>query len=85
MLTHKEPRKPGPKSLGFVELRTMITPELNAMLDRVVRSTGIAKAALVRDALARYGESLDFLPPGSAELIPPTRTSGPGLASDRKD
>ncbi len=81
MLTKDERRT----SQQAVELRAMITPELNAMLDRVVRATGIAKAALVRDALARYGEGLGYLPEGTAELMTPTRTSGPGLAADRKE
>lgn len=85
MLTDNLPAKRGPKPRDWVALETLITPELNSMLDKVVRSTGISKAALVRDALARYGEALGYLPEGTADLIAPTRTSGPGLASDRKD
>ena len=68
-----------------VRLDVMITPELNATLDQIVRATGIAKATLVRDALARYGESLGYLPEGTANSLTPTRTSGPGLAADRKE
>ncbi len=80
MLTETERRSRGPQPREWVELRALITPELNTMLDKVVRSTGVAKAALVRDALAKYGEALGYMPEGSAELIAPTRTSGPGLA-----
>lgn len=75
MLTEAERRSRGPQPREWVELRTLITPELNTMLDKVVRSTGIAKAALVRDALAKYGEALGYMPEGSADLIAPTRTS----------
>jgi len=81
MLTKDERRS----AQTAVELRAMITTELNSMLDQIVRTTGIAKAALVRDALARYGEELGYLPAGTAELLTPTRTSGPGLAADRKE
>ncbi len=74
-----------PPKPTLIKLRTSITTEQNAMLDRLVRSSGIAKAALVRDALARYGEALGSLPEGSAAALTPTRTGGPGLASDRKE
>jgi hypothetical protein len=86
MLTDSQPRKPGPKPRALMDMKVSITPELNTMLDRIVTSTGISKAALVRDALARYGETLGYLPEGSADLIAPTLTSGPGLASaNRKE
>ena len=77
--------KRGPKPLGLVDIAVSVTPDQNVMLDQLVHSTGISKAALVRTALAHFGESIGYLPEGSAELITPTRTSGPGLASDRKE
>lgn len=72
-----------PSSSRYTKLRTSITVDQNAMLDRIVRSTGISKAALVRDALAQYGEALGFLPEGTAATLTPTKTGGSGLASTR--
>ena len=78
-----QPLKRGPKPQGFIDMKVAVTPELNSMLDQIVLSTGISKAALVRDALTRYGVTLGFLPPGSADSIRPTRTGGPGLRNER--
>ena len=83
MLKETHTPKRGPKPQPFVNMKVAVTPELNAMLNQIVRSTGISKTALIRDALARYGEALGYLPEGTAALLTPTRTSGPGLA-DRK-
>jgi len=85
MLTETKPLKRGTKPHGFVDMKVAVTPELNAMLDHVCLTTGISKAALVRDALTRYGEALGFLPEGSIEHQTPTRTRGPGLAAERRD
>lgn len=73
--------KRGPKPLGLVDIAVSVTPDQNDMLDQLVRSTGISKAALVRTALAHFGETIGFLPEGSAALTPSTRTSGPGIRS----
>lgn len=82
MLTNK---KPGSRSLGLRDITVAVTPDQNEMLDSLVRSTGISKAALVRTALAHFGESIGYMPEGTAASIIPTRTGGPGLASDRKE
>jgi len=74
-----------PRTVALIGLRTSITTDQNTMLDQIVRSTGISKAALVRDALARYGEALGYLPEGTAATLTPTKTGGSGLASDRKE
>jgi len=73
------------KGVLLTGLRTSITAEQNVMLDHLVRSTGISKAAIIRDALAQYGEALGYLPEGTAATLIPTKTGGPGLASDRKE
>lgn len=86
MLTKTIPLKTGPKPQGFVDLKVAVTPELTAMLDQIARTTGVSKSALVRDALARYGEVLGFLPAGTADLVVPTRTRGLGRpSSNRKE
>ncbi len=84
MLTEPQVRRKPPTTVALIGLRTSITIEQNSMLDQLVRTTGISKAALVRDALAQYGEALGYLPEGTAANLTPTKTGGPGLASDRK-
>jgi hypothetical protein len=85
MLTNPHVEALPRKAARLIGLRTSITVDQNAMLDQIVRSTGISKAALVRDALAQYGEALGFMPEGTAATLTPTKTGGPGLASDRKE
>jgi hypothetical protein len=76
--------KPGPKPRPWVDIKVAITPELDQMLNQLVVSSGISKAALVRDALARWGESLGYLAAGSADHITPTLTGGLGVAPLRR-
>ncbi len=75
----------GAAASGLVRMDTKITPELNNALNELVLATGVSKASLVRAALAQYLTARGVLPPDHPDLIEPTLTRGPGLASQRKD
>lgn len=77
--------KRGPKPRAWVRIWFMLTPELDAMLNNLVIVSGVSKSAIARDALAQYGETVGYLPEGTAQSIAPTLTSGPGVAPVRKD
>jgi hypothetical protein len=86
MFTDSHPQKRGPKPRGYVDLKVAVPPELHAMLHQIALSTGISKATLIRDALARYGEALGFLPEGTAASLTPTRTRRLGsVPANRKE
>ena len=78
-------QRPGPKPGDLVRLDTKITRSLDGALDELVTVTGIAKASLVRLALAQYLAAQGALPPEHPDLIALVPTSGPGLSIHRKD
>lgn len=75
----------GPVPGEWIPLRTTVTPELDHALRDLVVVTGVSKASLVRAALAHYLAARGVLPPDHPDLIEPTPTRGPGLASQRKE
>lgn len=77
--------RPGRKPGDLVRLDAKITAELDRALNELVLATGVAKASLVRAALAQYLAAHGALPPGHPELVTLAPTAGPGLASQRKD
>lgn len=70
--------KRGPASLGNdIELRTTITPEIDAALTQLVAlSGGKSKATFVRKALLDMLTSIGLVYPEVAESLHPTRTAG---------
>lgn len=58
----------GPKPKGYIPLHTSVPPEIDNALDAFVEATGVAKASLVRVALANELVRLNLLP---AELSIP--------------
>jgi hypothetical protein len=77
--------RPGRKPGDLVRLDAKITADLDRALNELVLATGVAKASLVRAALAQYLAGHGALAPGHAELVTLAPTAGPGLASQRKD
>lgn len=77
--------RPGPKPRDLVRLDTKITPTLDHGLDEVVIATGVSKASIVRLAIARLLAEQGVLASDHPDLIDPTPSTGPGLASQRKD
>jgi len=70
--------KRGPTPLGNdIELRTTITPEIDAALAQLVElSGGKSKATFVRKALLDMLTSIGLVYPEVTERLHPTRTAG---------
>lgn len=74
----------GQPNLGnSADLKIGISPTLNAALDRLVKVSGVSKAAIVRDALMQHLAEHDVLPPTSATDTTPTRTRRPAIHSPK--
>lgn len=52
----------GPKPKGYVPLHTSVPPEIDRALDSFTATTGVAKASLIRVALANELVRLNLLP-----------------------
>lgn len=68
---------------GHVRMDVLITPGLDRALDELVTTTGVAKAALVRKAVALYLAEQGVLSSEVAEAVPLIPTHGPGLSRHR--
>lgn len=69
--------KRGPQPLGFeVELRTTISPEIDAGLTQLVEVSGVSKATVVRTALLSMLTTGGLLFPDAADSLVVTRPAG---------
>lgn len=67
----------GPAPLGNdTQLRTTITPEIDAALAQLVALSGKSKATFVRKALLDMLTSIGLVYPEVADRLHPTRTAG---------
>jgi hypothetical protein len=75
----------GPQPLGNTALiKIGVTPEIDAALSHLVTVSGVSKASLIRDMLARSLAQMGMLP-GFVTDVAPTVTRGPDLAINRKE
>jgi len=70
---------------NLIERKLLLTPDMDRGLDELVTTTGVAKAALVRKAVALYLAEQGVLSHEVAEAVPMIPTAGPGLSRHRKD